>query len=199
MYKIITLYYKRTGRAVGKSSRMMQVIDVQLHIAHDEKKFLFNSKFEMFDWQKISSFCMKTLQKVTKCTLVRIVNLNFEPKNSKTIGSSLRLKINASSFNTLYVDGQSSDLSKDVLWVSVSQMASELQAVKNVDLKKILSLNLLRITCRWYRLKSQMMGLSLKFDRPQFCNHLTYRDPKNILLKYLKTAVNILADYRVFH
>ena len=25
MYKIITLYYKRTGRAVGKSSRMIQI------------------------------------------------------------------------------------------------------------------------------------------------------------------------------
>ena len=57
-----------------------------------------------------------------------------------------------------------SELSKDVLWVSVGQRAAKLQAVKVGNLEKILPLGPPRTTCMRPGFVSRTIGSSSKFD-----------------------------------
>ena len=72
------------------------------------------------------------------------------------------------------------DLSKEVLYVSISQRATELPAIKVGGLKKILLLGQSRTTQGRPGFDSQTTRSFPKSVGPQPCSPLTYRDPQYI-------------------
>ena len=70
----------------------------------------------------------------------------------------------ASPLNRVYVNRRGLDLSKEVLWVSVGQLAAKLQAVKVGGLKKLLPSGPSQTTCEQPGFDSGMIGSSTIFD-----------------------------------
>ena len=75
------------------------------------------------------------------------------------------------------------DISKDVLWVSVGQRTAKLQAVKVGDLRKILLHGRTRTKRGRPGFESWTIRSSSKFDSPQLCSPLIYRDSQYLFWK----------------
>ena len=92
------------------------------------------------------------------------------------------------------------DLSKEVLWVSVGQLASKLQAVKVGGLKKIRPPGPPRTTQVRPRFDSRTIGSSFNFDSFQIYSQLTYRDTQYLFGKILTSLnqISIEKTRRIF-
>ena len=96
----------------------------------------------------------------------------------------------ASLLDRVCVNRQGLDLSKEVLWVSVGQRAAKIQAVKVGDLKKILPRGRIRTKRGRPGFESWMIRSSSKFDRPQLCSPLTYRDSQYLFWKISISSID---------